>query len=220
MNGNEIGSLPSERQIALSYTPQAERAALYALFALDLRLGRTIGQASEPALAQLRLAWWRDNLRKSVETRPSGDRLLETLSESWPGEEEALIALIDGWEELLAEPPLPERAIRAFSAGRVAALMAFARKAGADANLDGVEQAARCWALADGAAHVSSEEERESFVRLARESGLSPYTLPRRLRGLAVLAALARRALKRGGRPLMEGRGASLAALRAGLIGR
>jgi phytoene synthase len=42
--------------------------------------------------------------------------------------------------------------------------------------------------------------------------------LPKTLRGLAVLEALALRALRRGGRPLMEGRGAPLTAFRAAIF--
>jgi len=70
------------------------------------------------------------------------------------------------------------------------------------------------------AAHVSDQTERELILELARAelsvntpTGLMP-------RALAVLTALSRRSIRRGGQPLMVGRGAALAALRAGLIGK
>ena len=52
------------------------------------------------------------------------------------------------------------------------------------------------------------------------ERGGPNTALPVSAKGLAVLGALGLRALKRGGRPLMEGRGAALVALRAAMLGR
>ncbi|OGS55393.1 MAG: hypothetical protein A3J40_00920 [Erythrobacter sp. RIFCSPHIGHO2_12_FULL_63_10] len=81
-------------------------------------------------------------------------------------------------------------------------------------------KAAQRWAIADAAAHASRDDERGMLVRLGLEQGARPAQLPGSMRGLAVLDALARRSLKLGGRPLMEGRGAAICALRAGLLGR
>jgi phytoene synthase len=90
---------------------------------------------------------------------------------------------------------------------------------GADAALTArLAAAGRCWALADAAARISDAEERAVLIAagLASESPCS--RIPRGLGGLAVLESLARRALARGGRPLMEGRGASLTAMRAAIF--
>jgi 15-cis-phytoene synthase len=78
--------------------------------------------------------------------------------------------------------------------------------------------AGRCWALADAAAGVSDPEEKAVLVAAGVAQKTPPGRIPRGLRGLAVLESLARRGLLRGGRPMMEGRGASLAALRGAIF--
>ena len=62
----------------------------------------------------------------------------------------------------------------------------------------------------------------------ARDATLALFALDTRLAGfirrggepLAVLAGLGRRALRRGGGPLLDGRAAALLALRLGMFGR
>ncbi len=98
--------------------------------------------------------------------------------------------------------------------------LAVAECTGRTDSADGVLKAAQRWALADAAAHACRDDECGLLVRLGMKQGARPEQLPGSMRGLAVLDALACRALKRGGRPLMEGRGAALCALRAGLLGR
>jgi 15-cis-phytoene synthase len=74
------------------------------------------------------------------------------------------------------------------------------------------------WALADAAASLSDTAEREALRAVALGVMQPDGRLPGVLRGLAVLEALALRSLRRGGRPLMEGRGSALAALKAAIF--
>ena len=212
MNWLEKLELGDAEQIAVQYTPKRLRAKLATLFALDRRLGQLIAQTSEPALGQMRLAWWRDVLSKDPASRPTGDIVLDAIGAHWVGAESQLSKLVDGWEYMLSDPPLSELAARNFINGRVRAI-----QAGTDGDT-AVEAAARRWACADATAHTSQEDERALFVRIGlEESDLRPhFSQPHR--GMAVLNALSLRALKRGGRPLMEGRGAALTAIRAGII--
>ena len=216
----EENKLADEQHIALGYMHGEGRDMLAGALALDQRLARIAAHASEPALAQIRLAWWRDNLLKPVSERASGDRVLDALGRNWLGRERALQMLVNGWEHLLGEEPLSENAARQFAEGRAGIFLAVAECAGRTDSAEGVLNAAQRWALADAAAHASRDDERGLLVRLGLEQGPPSKRLPRSMRGLAVLDALAFRALKRGGRPLMEGRGAALCALRAGLLGR
>ena len=151
--------------------------------------------------------------------RPEGDVVLDGVTTHLRGEETALIALVDGWERFLDEPPLTEAAAREFATGRAASFGALAAKLGADSDRRGVEWAIERWALVDAGLHVHSEEERAMLFGLASAVEIAPLR-NRKLRGLSVLDALTRRALKRGGRPLMEGRGAALTAMRAAAFGR
>ncbi|MBE5072875.1 hypothetical protein IM511_00985 [Erythrobacteraceae bacterium E2-1 Yellow Sea] len=207
--------LPAELQIALGYTAPALRPRLESALLLDQRIGRLIGQSSEPMLGQMRIAWWRDMLGKPVAERPRGDAVLDALGLFWAEQEAPLVALVDGWEQLLVEPPLPEESALAFAHGRAAPFLALC-EAG-DYNV--VTSAACVWALTDAGIHISDPAERALFQRLS-EQQYSSVKLPRNLRGLAVLRALASRSLANDLAPMMAGRGASLVALRAGLLGR
>lgn len=212
--------LPLPQRLALNYAPAHIRAQTAALLALDARLGELVAKANEPLLAQLRLAWWRDELGKPHTDRARGDPILDSLGETWPGEEPALIRLIDGWEQLVGAAPSPGPALDGFADGRAGAFAALARLAGEAPAEASARQAGRVWALADLAARVSDDEERQTALRLVEGQEHRFPRLPRTLRPLAVLRGLAQRALARGGLPLVAGRRDILAALRLGMFGR
>src|SRR5580765_716653 len=95
-----LASLPVERRLALSYAPTRSRGLWLGLFALDARLGGVVSEAREPMLAQIKLAWWREDLSKPTVSRRKGEPLLEML-EAWGDEGAGLAALVDGWEVLI-----------------------------------------------------------------------------------------------------------------------
>lgn len=211
MSAEPPETLPPERELALAHTPAAVRDAMRIFLWFDQRLARIIGQASEPMLAQMRLAWWRDMLAKPAGERPQGDVVLDGISAHWQGREPALTSCVDGWERLLDEPPLSHEAASAFAAGRAAAFAVLDEQAPATAGWR--------WALVDAALNVEAETERGMLFDLAR-SIPAKGALPHNLKGVAILDALARRSLEQGGRPLMEGRGAALTATRAAIFRR
>ncbi len=211
--------MPPEQRLALAYTPANLRPKLAALFAFDQRLARIVANTSEPALGQMRLAWWREILAKPVADRPQGDAVLDALGEQWAGAEAELIGLVDGWEILVASEQIGPSELKQFAAGRSSVYHALHPTEDRDLHAR-IRMAATRYALADAATHLSDPAERELFLKYGLEGSRPDKRLPGEFRGLAVLEALALRSLKRGGRPLMEGRGASLVALRAGLIGR
>lgn len=216
MDAHDDTPLGPEAEIALAWATRQSRPAVSALLSLDHRLGGFLRRAGEPLTVQMRLAWWRETLTSPAASWPKGDRLLDALSH-WhqPGE---LVPLVDGWEALLAED-LGDGGIAEFSDGRERAWMQLAREIGAPAR--GVRAAARDWALADLAANLSSSGERARVIDAADlPAGRPPLPAARALRPLAVLGGLGRRALRRGGAPLLEGRGAALTALRLGTLAR
>lgn len=212
--------LSDEARIALAHTGEDMRDALTIFFELDARLARLVSASSEPMLGQVRLAWWRDTLNLEVIERPKGDPVLDAIGERMAGAGIEFIPLVDGWEQMLSEPPLSREAASAFAKGRADALAGLAALNGFPEDIQrDVHAASYLWALADAASHISDGRERQTLLDLAQEQR-SPGRLPKPFRGLAVLAALGRRAIKAGGVPLMAGRSASLVAFRAALLGR
>ncbi len=213
-------ALPDAQQLAMAYATAASRGPLLIMMEFDLRLAEIVRSIKEPLLAQMRLAWWRDELAKAPEARPKGEPLLAAFGGVWQGEEPALRSLVDGWEELLAEPPLLASAAENFANGRAAALAAVARIAGWQDCEAEVMLAGQRWALADLAAKTSDLDEKAEVVATGLALGDDPVRLPRSMRPLLVLDGLARASLAAGGTPLMQGRRNLLSAMRLGLFGR
>ena len=165
--------LDPERRLALAYVPAARRAALAALWDLDVTLGAVLATGSDPMISQIRLAWWREALEKLDHAGPPAEPLLQALARhvlpAGIGGAE-LAAMEEGWTLLLAPDPLGPEALHHYAETRGGRLFALsARLLGADA--PGIEAA--------GA--------RPSEAR---------WPVP--LRPLGMLAALARRDAARG----------------------
>lgn len=207
-------TLPPEAELALAWSGPKVRGPLSIALQLDRRLARIVMRTSEPMLGQMRLAWWRDALARPVAERPQGDVVLDAIGVHWAGREGALAAMVDGWEELVTAEQLGQEEAAAFGSARGAFFAALMP----DIALERAATAGFRWAVADAAAAVSDPAERAALIAAGLARADSGGRLPRDLRGLAVLEVLALRGLRRGGRPLMEGRGASLAALGAAIF--
>lgn len=203
-----------DRFLAASYAGQGRREALHGLFALDIALGDVIASTREPMLGEMRLAWWRDALHALDAGAPPAEPVLTALARhvlpaGVPGA--ALAALEDGWLALLDEEPLTEAAIRSHGGMRGGALFGLAGQVLAPGE-DGASarQLGELWALVDLAARVSDRRARDIALRLAGEAlADGGPALPRALRPLGALAAIARRDLRRnlaGRRPGAPGR--------------
>lgn len=214
-----LETLPLPQRLALSYATGTARDAALVLFALDMKLAQAIRQQREPALAQIRVAWWRDLLAQAPGSRPPGDPLIDGLA-IWHSEQGALIELVDGWEHLIADGCLQPDAIAAFAHGRGFAFVGLLRLLGVRGSEDHVALAGRRWALADLATGLSNPAEREEALDQVRALGTARMAVPRELRPLAVLDGLACTMIVRGGDALLSGPISLLQALRIGLIGR
>lgn len=204
-------------RLALAYAPRRAHEHWLTLLALDARLAGVVRGAREPMLAQLRLAWWRDRLGGDPAEWPKGEPLLARLA-AWGERAAELVALVDGWEALLDEEPDAQ----AFAQGRAGAAAALAGITGAGitgADPDAAAAAARRWALADLALHLSDGEARAGARTLLGSCPAMPV-LGRSMRPLAILAGLSERALRKGVAEALSGPGALLAAIRLGIAGR
>ena len=212
--------LAPEIEIALAHALPRDRPAYRALFLLDNRLAEIVAGSSEIMIGQLRLAWWRDVLSTEPALRPSGEPTIAALGESWGDAASGLTDLVDAWEALLVAEALDEPSIKAFVTGRAGAWRALAAGPLAIEHPDPAEAYARQWIFADLLAHVSDPAERELVRQAVRGEAPPRDKAIRSLVPLAILANLGRRSLARGGRPLMEGRGAALLALRTAVFRR
>ncbi len=202
--------LPAPHRLALAYAPAAARPAWTALLALDLRLAALLREAREPLLAQIRLAWWRDRLNEESASWPIGEPVLAALA-SWRGRHRLLVDLVNGWEQLLGDAPLPAERLAAMAHGRATAIAALAEVLGeGDQVRERAMHAGRLWALSDLAAHLNHPAEIADVQALLAGEPSSMPLLPRSLRPLPVMHALVTR---HGGRAI-------LVAMRLGLFGR
>ncbi len=205
-----LEALPPLHRLALAYAPKAAREPTLALLALDQRLAGIVRNSHEPSLAQLRLAWWREQLMVDAAAWPRGEPLLAAL-QSWRGKHTALVELVNGWEMLTGAAPLPDADLSEFAGGRGEAFAALAEVVGAPR--EPALQLGRQWALADLATNVANPEERAAAQRLLEGEGRTAR-VARALRPLVVLHGLARRRQK--GHSAVS----LMTAMRLGLLGR
>ena len=182
-----------DRDLVRLYWPVELRRAFEALFAIDDALGDVVAKATEPALAAIKLAWWRERLEElDAGKAPAEPRLqaaaLELLPRGLTGGE--LAQLEEGWGAMLYDPPdgalLAERGARLFQIGARLLDVAF--------DDDTIGAAGRLFAGVDAA--------RRGFLDLVPGSaGSGGLRIARRTRPLTALAALAARDVRRGGPP-------------------
>jgi phytoene synthase len=211
-----LDTLPQAQRLALAYAQGEGRQRLLAFLALDARLAGIVRNSHEPMLAQLRLAWWREQLSGDPATPARGEPLLELLK-CWQDDRNVLAGLTDGWEGLTGEAPLPLAAFEYLAEARGRSLAALA---GGGTWADVAMRMGRNWALADLGARLSHPEEREAVRALALRQDWTQARLPRALRPLAMLHALAARNLVAGENAHALSAGSVLAMIRIGLLGR
>jgi 15-cis-phytoene synthase len=148
------------------------------LFAIDDAMGDVVAKATEPALAAIKLAWWRERLEELDAGKvPAEPRLQAAADELLPRSISgaSLVELEDGWSALLEAEPDPRRVVargaRLF--GMASSLLGVADPM--------VEDAGQLYAL------VSIGH------RPTLSAELTKHRFSRRLRPLTALAALAAR---------------------------
>jgi phytoene synthase len=189
-----IVDIDPERDLILTYAPAAGRAGLEALLALDDALAKLLRTTREPALGQMRLAWWREALEKLDRAPAPAEPVLrglevEVLRHGVTGA--SLVPIVHGWEVLIEEEVLGEAAMRRFGEGRGHLFVAAGTLLGSKS--DPLAAAGQGWALADLARNLDAETERGIARGLARPL-LDASTAVRWSRGGRALGALAHRA--------------------------
>lgn len=215
MDAALLDALSPLARLALAWCPAHAKADWQVFLALNARLEAVVRQAREPVLAQIRMAWWRDQLGEDVARRPASEPLLASL-DGWSDAGTVLTPLVDAWEALLGDvPPGPVQA-RAFVTGRAQALGSLAGRIGADRETAGA--LAHRWSLAELALILGSVHGEWALAELAltpRISVVRPELCP-----LLVLERVTVRAALRHDPTALTSPVALAIALRAGLLRR
>lgn len=184
--------------IALAYAKSEFRESFHALLALDGALGNALRAAISSPLAQIRLAWWRDQLAEETLDGPASDPVIIAIRAAIRRHGVklgALADLVNGWETLLGDWPLKEAALQDYARLRGGGLFAAA------ADVVGISPDADClaagqlWALVDFAGHCSDEATAANAIHLARAIGPKAAQLAKPIRPFAILARFAERDL-------------------------
>jgi phytoene synthase len=187
------------------------------LLALDTRLAGIVRASREPMLAQLRLAWWREQFGAPLELAPRGEPLLAALR-GWEAQRSGLIALVDGWEAFAAGEK--SEGIAALARARGTAIGALTVLNGVERTANAATRMGEGWALADMAGRLADAVERAAAETLAQAHDWTAARLPRAMRPLAVLHGLAARATRRIEGIDAQSSAALATVLRIGLLGR
>lgn len=176
----------------LRQVPAEVRPGIEALWQVDAAMGDVVARATQPALAAVKLAWWRDRLAELDQGPPPAEPRLQAVAEhllpaNITGAE--LAEVEDGWATLLEEEVDPARVAER---GKLLFRLA-ARLLGADAQRIGEA----------GALHALVSVGRRGVPQLLDEAriyaqNLGSQRFPRSLRPLTALARLSARDLKHG----------------------
>jgi phytoene synthase len=177
-----------------------------------------VATSTDPRLGAIRLAWWRERLEQLDKgiASPAEPRLQavarELLPRSISGQE---LSLLEGaWLPLFDAFPWGEEQAEALRHRGRLLFGIGARLLGAVPEPS--EAAGALWSLVDGAQHCSDTESRSFLVEQASDDlSALQAKMPRAVRGMTVLAALAAAELVRGG----SAAGRLSAAIRHRLLG-
>lgn len=181
-----------ERALALAYAPDdGRRAALSALLALDAALAEVVRTTTQPAIGQIRLAWWREQLAKLDQAPPPAMPVLTALAETVlpRGVTGAAIAtIVEGWEVLIEEPTLDRDALRRFGEGRGGQIFALATMI-LGGKRDRAASLGSGWALGDLVRHLQDADIAEQAAALAQDALAVPLSGVARPLGMLALSA-------------------------------
>jgi phytoene synthase len=182
-----------DRDLVRLYWPADLRTAFDALFDIDDAMADVVARSTDPTLAAIKLAWWRDRLEELDDGKvPAEPRLQAASAELLPrgisgGD---LAQLEEGWAGLLYDPP--DMALVTEHGARLFRLAAW---------LLGIEFDDRTIGMA-GRLFAGVDASRRGLIDLvAGSAGRGGSKMPKRARALTGLTALAARDLSRGGPP-------------------
>lgn len=200
------GHVGVEPALSVQYAPSDRRDDLFAVWGLDARLRHITLSTREPALAEIKLAWWEERLRALRSDTVPSEPLLRQLATATALEPSHLAGMAEGWRALFATASSSD-ILRAYAQGRGQGLV----RAGAAA-LGGVVEKAMLlagegYALVDLAGIRTDWDDLQDVFTAARNryAQAGRITWSRPLRPIGMIVELARRDAVLG----IHGRGGS-----------
>ena len=107
---NLVRDFDKDRYLATLFAPAEKRAALFALYALNIEVSRIREAATEPNLGEIRLRWWADGIDSVFAGEPFGHPVLSVLADvvaSAALPKEPILNLIEARRFDLYNDPMP-----------------------------------------------------------------------------------------------------------------
>lgn len=180
---------PFQRLVCSSAGPARGRAVQ--VMALDNACAHILRYVREPMMAQIRLAWWRDGLNAQTLSpeHKAPDMLAIHGCDGFAEVRGGLVALVDGWEELILseESGAPDKMLEDYARGRGGGLFAALAPDYAEHS----EAAGEIWALWDLVGHLRDDALAAEALALAQQKleRVNISSLPRMLAMMAGVAA-------------------------------
>jgi phytoene synthase len=193
------GVLPT---LLLSYAPPETRDWHRLAWVIDERLAHVVRTVREPAIAAIRMAWWREALAAHDLSKGKSEPLVE----AWRAQprnaaaDQAVEQMINGWSVLADGAALTVEDMRAYAEGRGSGLFRLLTADGDSNFAEGLERAGALWALWDLAGHVSDVKLAAQAMDLAHSYADLGYSLPKQrgLRPLRLALGIAQRDVVKG----------------------
>jgi 15-cis-phytoene synthase len=190
---DQFEPLTPPKMLALAYVKRKYRHAFELILHYDVKLGQIFQNSSEPMIAQMKLAWWRDVISRPASKRPTGEPMLAAmLMIKDVGESQiladAMLRLVDAWDGLIHHEVWSNEILYNFAKAKSSAIFDYHTKSSGH----GIEvqrtanEIGRAWAIADLLTYCRNENEVAAIARMIRrDQELS--RLPASLRSLSIL---------------------------------
>ena len=203
MQMDMVNNLPISAlgQLMLGYATRDQRPLHRLCWALDARLAGVFRSVREPAIADIRFAWWRDALARNDQSKGRGDPLIDAWRSFGLAQTHRAYVeeVVDGWAQLVGQEGVDALVLTQFAEARGGGLFGLLADVAVLPADNPFRAAGAQWALWDLAGHIGQEG--AAAACLAAAASYEPLTLPTRAKmpkALRLMVRLAQSDVRRG----------------------
>lgn len=188
-------------QLMLGYAARDQRPLHRLSWALDARLAGVFKSVREPAIADIRFAWWRDALARDDQSKGRGDPLIDAwrsfgLSQTHRAYVEEII---DGWAQLVGQDQHDTAVLRQFAEARGGGFFGLLAGVSVPPAANPLRAIGAQWALWDLVGHLGQEDTAAACLAEAATYGhQAPPTRAEMPKVLRLMTRLALSDVRRG----------------------